>query len=135
MDQQPVEEAQAIGEEQALGLPGRINEGMTVIDRDEQVIGTVQLVYYGGASAEAVERAMRLQAVAAALAPTAEESTFSSDVPPELQARLLRYGYIRIEGPGITGLKSYVAPEQISGSVGDQLQLHASRDELVSPGT
>ena len=133
MDLQPIEETPALGEEQILGLPGGINEGMTVVDRAEQVVGAVQLVYYGGASAEAVERAMRLQEVAAALAPASEGSTFGSDVPPELQERLLRYGYIRIEGPGITGLPCYVAPEQIAGIVGGQVQLHASHDELVSP--
>ena len=134
MDQQPIEEAPALSEEQILGLPGGVNEGMTVVDRAEQVVGTVQLVYYGGASAEAVERAMRLQELAATLAPATEGSTFSSDVPPDQQERMLRYGYIRIEGPGITGLHSYVTPEQIAGVVGDQVQLHASREELVSPG-
>lgn len=134
MDQQPVEEAPGLGDEQILGLPGGISEGMPVFDRADQAVGTVQLVYYGGASDEAVERALRLREVVGAASDAAEVGNFGAEVPPELQARLMRRGYIRVEGPGITGLSCYVTPEQIAGLVGGQVQLHATRDELVRGG-
>ena len=119
--------------EKSLSFMGRINEGMPVCDRNDHVIGSVKLVYYGGASAAAVARASLL-AEAAAAANEDDPLTFDSDEePPELQERMLRQGYIRIEGPGITGARRYVLPEQIA-RVGDCVQLHATRDELITPG-
>ena len=139
MDQQPVEEAQAIDlsdtvieEAQVLNLPGGISEGMPVFDSADQAVGTVQLVYYGGASDEAIERALRLREVVGA-APQSDMGTFSADVPPELQARLMRQGYVRIEGPGLTGLSCYITPEQISGLVGGQVVLTTTREVLTTP--
>jgi hypothetical protein len=133
-----LEEEQVMDQQQAgepeLSLPGRINEGMTVYDSADQPIGTVQLVYYGGASPEAVERALKPRegGVNAAAAEATDWGAFGSDdVPPELRARMLRQGYVRIEGPGITGLKCYVMPEQIANVVADRVELHGTRDELT----
>ena len=42
-------------------LPQRINEGMAVYDRDSQVVGTIQVVYFGGASEEAIQRAVHAE--------------------------------------------------------------------------
>ena len=124
MSQQPAEE------EFPLALPGRINEGMAVHDRDEQPVGLVQLVYYGGASEAAIARTLQL----ADAAGEAGWGAFGSDgVPPALRARLLRQGYIRIEGPGIVGLRCYATAEQIGDVSDERVQLRASRDELVAP--
>lgn len=113
-----------------LALPARINEGMAVHDRDEQPLGIVQLVYYGGASDEAITRALQL-----AEGPPGREGgagAFGEDnIPPELQARLLRHGYIRIEGTGMAGVSRYATAEQIADVSGERVRLHASRGELI----
>jgi hypothetical protein len=130
MTQQPAEN------EHPLTLPAGISEGMAVHDRDEQPIGEVQLVYYGGASEAAIARTLRGAAVAGA-GETGEANwgAFGDDkVPPELRARLLRHGYIRIEGAGITGVRRYVTAEQIADAIGNRVLLHASREELTRPG-
>jgi ribosomal 30S subunit maturation factor RimM len=126
--------------EKALSLTGRITKGMPVYDRADQLIGKVKLVYYGGACDCAIERASLLtEEAAAAVGVVAKKETpvtFGSDeVAPEARERMLRQGYIRIEGLGITGLKRYVMPEQIESVTGYRVRLHASRDELITPGT
>ena len=125
-----------VGQEKSLSLIGRINEGMPVFDRADQFVGTVRLVYYGGASDAAIERASRLTQVAAATvgAHAAAPVTFGGgEIAPELRERMLRQGYLRIEGPGITGARRYVTPEQIARVVGNQVQLCTSRAELITP--
>src|SRR4051794_8193946 len=49
----PLDEMAPPGDEQILGLPAGVSEGMPVFDSSDQLVGTVQLVYYGGASEEA----------------------------------------------------------------------------------
>ena len=116
-----------------------ITEGMLVCDRADHVIGTVDLVYPGGASDAAIARAQRAteavehtrQAMEAAA--EAHPAPFAGDpLPPETVARMLRHGYIRIAGPGITGIHRYVLPDQILGVVGERVQLYAARAELVA---
>lgn len=129
---------QRAAQEKSLSFIGRINEGMAVCDRFGQVIGVVKLVYYGGASDAAIERAPLLTEAAAAAVAADEEApaTFGSDaVPPALRERMLREGYIRIEGLGISGAKHYVLPEQIAGVVDNCVQLYASRDALLTSGS
>lgn len=128
MDQEQVEPAPP------LRLPARVSEGMPVYDRDDHEIGTVQLVYFGGASKEAIDRVLRPREPHSADPHTSEHDwgTFGADdVPAALRARLLRDGYIRIEGPGISGVKCYITPEQIAGVTGTGVRLGASRDELI----
>lgn len=119
-----------------------ITEGMRVTDRNDQVIGTVQLVYPGGASAEAVERAQRAMEAVTHRHPAPEEAaeehpaTFAGDrLPPEMVGRMLRGGYLRIAGPGLTDVRCYVLPDQILGVVGDRVQLYVTHAELIAPGT
>jgi hypothetical protein len=116
-----------------------ISEGMLVTDRYGEVVGTVGLVYAGGASDAAIERALSIaDAVAANGGGQVGESsrapsvTFASDdVPPEVRVRMLRRGYFRIDGPGITGVRRYVTPDQIAGVTGNRVRLYASRAELL----
>jgi hypothetical protein len=110
-------------------LPQHLNNGMTVYDREGQVLGTVEMVYFGGASEIAVE--------------TSEHHArgFDADnVPEELRPRLMRQGYFILDGPQVTGVQRYILPEQIEGIFTQEIEgvlteavrLRLSRDELLN---
>jgi len=116
-------------------LPQRISEGMIVYDSADELVGTVQVVYFGGASEEAIQRALHSE--------TGENDfiTFNADnLPKELGARLMSQGYILVEGSNLTGAQRYIRPEQIAGVfpeeiegvVKDVVQLRVTRNELLN---
>jgi hypothetical protein len=111
-------------------LPQRIAEGMGVYDSAGEVVGTVQVIYFGGASEEAIQRALHSEAGENAL----------SKLPKELGARLMSQGYAIVDGPDLTGASRYLRPEQIEGVfpreiegvVTDVVELRVTRDELIN---
>jgi hypothetical protein len=110
-------------------LPQRISEGMIVYDSAGEVVGTVQVVYFGGASEEAIQRALHSEA---------GENDLSS-LPNELVARLMSQGYVMVDGTHLTGAKRYLRAEQIEGvfpieiegTMTDVARLRVTRDELL----
>ena len=111
-------------------LPQRIAEGMSVYDRAGEIVGTVQVVYFGGASEEAIERALHSEAGENAL----------SNLPKELGARLMSQGYAVVDGLDLNGANRYLRPEQIEGVfpreiegvVTEVVELRVTRDELIN---
>jgi hypothetical protein len=111
-------------------LPQQINEGLTVYDRNNEVVGTVQVVYFGGASQEAIEKAL-----------SSDESVFAAnEVPQEMRRRMMENGYVLIQGPDLTGARRYLTPEQIQevfseevdGAFTQAVRLRVTRDELLN---
>jgi hypothetical protein len=110
-------------------MPQRISEGMIVCDSSGAIVGTVQVVYFGGASDEAIEKALQSEAGKNDL----------SNLPKELGTRLLRQGYVLLEGHDLTTGKRYISPEEIEGvfteeiegSLTDIVRLRVTRDELL----
>jgi hypothetical protein len=126
---------------QELPLPQRIYEGMTVYDREGEVVGTVQLVYFGGASREAVERVLKSDQAPDVATSENDESNFdANEVPRELRARMMRQGYILVTGPDLTGVKRFLTPEQIEGVFSEEVEgvmkdavrLLVTRSELLN---
>jgi len=114
-------------------LPERISEGMTVSDREGEVVGVIQVVYFGGASEEAIERVRQSKEAPQAEASADDWSAFDVDnVPEALRARLMRQGYILVEGPDLTGATRYIRPEQIEGIFDGAVRLRVSRGELLN---
>jgi hypothetical protein len=122
-------------------IPQRINEGMLVYDREGEVVGTVKVIYFGGASEEAIQRVLHPEEAPAAGEGESNWSPFDADnVPKELRARLMQQGYILVEGPDLTGVKRYIGPEQIEGvfpqevegSMNDAVRLLITRAELLN---
>ena len=111
-------------------LPQRISEGMSVYDSAGEFVGTVQVVYFGGASEEAIQRALDSEAGENAL----------STLPRQLGARLMSQGYAIVDGPDLTGPNRYLRPEQIEGVfpreiesvVTDVVELRFTRDEIIN---
>jgi hypothetical protein len=126
---------------QELPLPQRISEGMTVYDREGEVVGTVQVVYFGGASREAVERVLKSDEALNVATSENDESNFdANEVPKELRARMMRQGYILVTGPDLNGVKRFLTPEQIEGVFSEEVEgvmkdtvrLRVTRSELLN---
>jgi len=122
-------------------VPQRINEGMLVYDREGEVVGTVKVIYFGGASEEAIQRVLHPEEAPAAGEGESNWSPFDADnVPKELRARLMQQGYILVEGADLTGVKRYIGPEQIEGifaqevesGIHDAVRLRITRAELLN---
>jgi hypothetical protein len=109
-------------------MPQRISEGMIVYDSAGELVGTVQVVYFGGASEEAIQKAIQ------------SEANDLSNLPAELSTRLLRQGYVLLEGPDLTGGKRYISPDQIEGVFTEEIEgvltdivrLRVSRAEMLN---
>jgi hypothetical protein len=123
-------------------IPQRIGEGMPVYDRDGELVGTVKTVYLGGASDEAIERALHPEQAPPTPAGEKVSTAFDDDgVPPEMRARFMKQGYVLVEGPDITGLRGYLGPEHIEGmftqeledgTINDAVRLRLTRGELLN---
>lgn len=119
-------------------LPQQISEGMTVYDRNNQVVGTVQVVYFGGASQEAIERALKSDEASDV---TRDESAFdANEVPQEMRRRMMENGYVLIQGPDLSGASRYLTPEhieevfseEVEGAFTQAVRLRVTRDELIN---
>ena len=116
-------------------LPQRIGQGMIVNDSANEAVGTVQVVYFGGASEEAIQKALHSEPGETNLSPFVADN-----LPDRLAARLMSQGYIIVDGPNLKGSKRYIRPEQIEGVfpieiegvVTDVVQLRVTRDELLN---
>jgi len=116
-------------------LPQRIGEGMIVNGSAGEAVGTVQVVYFGGASEEAIQKALHSEPGETNFSPFAADN-----LPDELAARLMSQGYVLVDGPDLTGAKRYIRAEQIEGVfpveiegvVTDVVQLRVTRDELLN---
>lgn len=123
-------------------IPQRIGEGMPVYDREGQAVGVVKLVYLGGASQEAIERALHPEEAPPTPAGGTVSTAFEADnVPGELRARFMKQGYIVVDHPELIGIRGYLGPEQIEGifteeledgTIQDAVRLRATREELLS---
>jgi hypothetical protein len=122
-------------------LPQRISEGMMVYDREGEVVGTVQVVYLGGASEEAIKKALKSHEASDVTTGESDESDFdANEVPLELRRRLMEKGYVLIQGPDLTGAKRYLTPEQIEGVFSEEVdgvftdvvRLRITRGELLN---
>lgn len=122
-------------------IPQRIGEGMTVYDRDGVIVGTVKTVYLGGASDEAIQRALNPEKAPPTPAGETVSTAFEADdIPKELRARFMKQGYLVVEGPDLTGIRGYLGPEHIEGVFSEEIdgvftdivRLRGTRDELLN---
>jgi hypothetical protein len=116
----------------------QIYEGMTVYDRTDQKIGTVEHVYFGAVSQETDTHG---GGPTTAASPGGHEGSLIKDfakaiaagdeMPEPLRQRLLRHGFIRIDSTGLFAADRYVMPDQIADVSDDRVTLRVTRDELI----
>ncbi len=116
----------------------KVYKGMEVYDVEGDKVGTVERVFLGAVGQESENRAQGPR-TAPVPDPTKDESFVEdlSDVfdpedkiPDVVRERLLRHGFIRVEGAELFDQDQYVIPEQIAAIDEDGVKLRIVRDEL-----
>jgi hypothetical protein len=116
----------------------KIQKGMRVFDQDQNDIGSVDYVKFGD------EDPTQPGAETADVSPAQHDTSNSfvenvfdifspDDIPDELQARLLREGFVRVDSESLFHSDRYILPSQIqSVSVSDKsVRLKVSKSALV----
>lgn len=133
MDRKPI-----VGQENQHASPlNFVREGMTVYDREDKKIGTVERLYFGsGSTVDRDEYDMpvepgRVDLPGNALVDAIANVFDPTDIPEEMQQRLLQSGFIRIDGAGLFAADRYVMPEQIASVSDEAVYLKVAKDELL----
>lgn len=113
-----------------------VRQGMGVVDRDGEPIGTVDFLHFGDDDASTA----RIETPAAS--PAMEAGQVDSvidvladmlrheDMPESHRQRLTRRGFMRLEGKDLSGADRYVMPSRIASVSGDTVVLKVSLSEL-----
>jgi hypothetical protein len=118
-------------QESNWGPISRVHEGMHVTDATGQDVGEVEMVQMGDAEAATTEgndyrRPTALEYVAESLGAEHEP-----DVPEPLRSRLVRSGYIKVDGPGLLESDRYVPSDYVRDVDADTVHLSVRKDDLV----
>jgi hypothetical protein len=131
----------------------KVHEGMRVVDRDDQDLGTVDRVYLGSVSEESQARGEGPADTSSADAPGFTDSAagvfgmvgqepvvidfaFGGGISPsetsetEIRDLLLRHGFIRLNARGLFASDRYIMPDIIGSVSEDRVVLTLSKDEL-----
>lgn len=118
-------------------IPNTIREGMDVVDSDMHTIGTVETFRITD------EVPGQPEIDAAGVSPVLEDNSESltsilADVlhpdeklPRELQEKVLRDGFVRLDAAGLFAADRYIFPEHIDRIEGDRLVLKVRKDDLL----
>ena len=109
-----------------------VQEGMHVRDAADQDVGEVEMVQMGDAMAATTEGNEEqrphdaLEYVAESLGAEREP-----DVPEPLRSRLVRSGFIKVDGPGLLQTDRYVSSEYVRSVDRDTVRLSVRKQDLV----
>jgi len=116
-------------------LLAKIQKGMTVYDQSQNEIGTVEYVQFGD------EDPLRPTPRAATPGRTEDRADWlvesvldvfaPDDLPETLRERLLLYGFVRVDAPGLFNADRYIFPNQIQSVEGKRVTLNISKNDLV----
>lgn len=112
------------------GSIATVAAGMRVIDAAGVGVGRVIGVELGDPNAVAAQDPPDGDGILGDRVPHTEEGD-EPEVPPDIAARLLRTGYLRIGAEGLRSDDLYVAADQIAGVAPDGVTLTVTRDRLT----
>jgi len=115
----------------------QIEEGMLVVDRIGEKVGSVDLVRYSDEDSNKPGP----ETVSAGETPSNQSSWVDdlinvlqphSELPEELKKRFQREGYLRIDVKGILAGERYVTLQQVKDVTPKQVTLNLTKDEIPS---
>jgi hypothetical protein len=112
---------------------------MRVYDREGKDVGQVENVYLGSVSEKADEYGQGpataddpdLPGEGSLINNIVEAFTFEDELPEVMRNRLLRQGFIRIDGPGWFASDRYVTPDKIASVSDGRVYLSVAQNELI----
>ena len=115
-----------------LGPIEMVREGMTVVDSAGEKVGKVEGLKMGDPEA-ATEQGNELQdtGLLGNIAEAFGGDEREPDVPGPLRARLLRTGYIKVDGGFLIETDRYVPADRIASVQGDTVHLSLPKDRLI----
>jgi hypothetical protein len=110
-----------------------VREGMKVVDQAHETIGTVEWVRLSDEDPSTPQpEIVEGSAEQPDRSPVDTLARLQPDrLPGELRARLLREGFIRVEGAGLFGPDRYVLPKQIQSVSQGEVTLKVAKAELI----
>lgn len=112
----------------------QIDGGMRVFDASGEEIGVVEELKMGDPGAVTSRCQVAELAPAVVTAPSDLGIGNEPRVPAELTDRLLRKGYLKIDGKGFLAGSSYASADEVDHVVGDRVYLAVDKRDLVKPG-
>jgi uncharacterized protein YrrD len=115
-----------------LGPIEQVREGMHVVDSTGDKIGKVEDLMMGDPEA-ATDEGNELQDTGfiGDLAEAIGGDHREPDVPGPARAKLLRTGYIKVDGGFLFGHDRYVTPDMIASVSEDTVRLRVPKDQLI----
>lgn len=108
----------------------QITTGMQVVDAAGEEVGTVAEVRLADPNAVTAQEPPTGDGVLSGKVPHTEDGD-EPDVPADLAARLLREGYVKVDGHRLLADDLYVAADQIGTVTQDVVTLAVPRGQLV----
>ncbi len=109
-----------------------VRTGMRVLDSTGQEIGTVERVKTSDPRVFTADRQTAGEPGSFFGHVVESVSGPEPDVPPAQVARLVRLGYLKVDGKGLVDTDLYVAADEITGVDQDVVYLSVPRDQLVT---
>jgi len=113
------------------GPLNRVQRGMHVVDAAGEDVGRVDIVQMGDPQAETTAGNETLPERPFDLVATALGGEKEPDVPEPLRSRLVRGGYLKVDGPRLLASDRYVPAEYVRSVSEDRVQLSVGRDALA----
>jgi hypothetical protein len=126
----------------------RVHEGMKVYDRQDKEIGTVETVFIGSVTSDDAQMGRGPASInpadeemVAENRPLLFDFAFGGAVSPAgdeaearemIRGRLLREGYVEVDGAGLFAKDMFILPDQIQSVSEDSVHLSVSKDELIT---
>jgi hypothetical protein len=103
---------------------------MVVIDRADERVGTVEYVQMGDPEA-VTTKGEDYQTPGLVRDVVRDVFGAEPDVPEPLRSQLLRYGFIKVDGPGLTDTDRYVRGDHVADVGGDAVRLSITKAQLI----
>jgi hypothetical protein len=113
------------------GPLNRVQRGMHVVDSAGEDVGRVDVVQMGDPQAETTAGNEALTAHPFDLVATALGGEKEPDVPEPLRSRLVRKGYLKLDGPHLLESDRYVSADYVRSVSEDRVLLSVRRDALA----
>jgi hypothetical protein len=108
----------------------QVTPGMHVVDADGEEVGTDIAAAPADRNAVTAQDPPSGAGVLSGKAPHPDDGD-EPEVPADLAARLLRTGYLKVDGQGLLARDLYVEADQVAGVTQDVVQLTVPRDQLA----